>query len=133
MGSVEKTSGPANDAAVWRQRAMIAEFELAMMRQNQATTVAIAAGLPEEAQALRLRLAAIESSHSWRLTAPVRAAINILRRVKSRFDRSIHSVGFPAADNSDVMAQKAHRLDQYSTPSDRKVWQDLLLNSKENP
>jgi hypothetical protein len=67
-------------AAADRERAARAEEEAARTREREAVLEREASALRSEADRLADRVAALESSTSWRLTAPLRALARLLRR-----------------------------------------------------
>jgi hypothetical protein len=73
-----------DELASWRERALAAERwrdEVWLAVQEQAAQA-------QRADDLDRRLQELESSLSWRMTAPLRAAVAVVRRVRRRLARS---------------------------------------------
>lgn len=118
MSSDERQS----NAAYWRKRALIAELTRRLEEQPVQNH-------HQEIEALRTRLVAIEASRSWKLTAPLRTATEMIYGMRRRRKQSTDPVRREIA--KDEIQQRIATLIQFADKEALADWK-ALLNSADS-
>lgn len=111
------------DTKYWRRRAIISEL------RRKIETPAVLDG-SREIEALRSRLHAIETSRSWKLTAPLRALTERVAGIRRRVSKPIVITSVATQDR---IQKRISELAQHTTENAISNWQDCLQNNIQAP